>query len=98
MRELGLTLAQVDGFGGSAFRKLSNGRYAARAYDRLLRIVMVVSEDGLRESQRSTRVRRAKRVSIRLQSTASFRLAIPQPWHSSRASTSLMRTENEWHC
>jgi|SRR5579872_5610032 len=49
MRELGLTRAQVDGFGSTAFRKLKNGRYVAKAYDGLLRVVMVVSEDGLRE-------------------------------------------------
>ncbi len=49
MRELRLTRAQVDRFAGSAFRKLKNGRYVAKAYDRLLRVVMVVSQDGLRE-------------------------------------------------
>lgn len=49
MRELRLTRAQVDRFATSAFRKLKNGRYVAKAYDRLLRIVMVVSEHGLRE-------------------------------------------------
>jgi len=49
MRELRLTRAQVDRFATSAFRKLKNGRYVAKAYDRLLRVVMVVSEDGLRE-------------------------------------------------
>ena len=49
MRQLKLTRAQVDGFGKSAFRTLKNGRYVAKAYDHLLRVVMVVSEDGLRE-------------------------------------------------
>lgn len=49
MRHLKLTRAQVDRFGQTAFRKLKNGRYAAKAYDHLLRVVMVVSEDGLRE-------------------------------------------------
>lgn len=49
MRELNLTRAQVDRFASSAFRKLKNSRYVAKAYDDLLRVVMVVSEDGLRE-------------------------------------------------
>ncbi len=49
MRELKLTPAQVDRFATSAFRKLKSGRYVAKAYDRLLRVVMVVSDDGLRE-------------------------------------------------
>ena len=49
MRELGLSRAQVDRFGRSAFRKLKNGRWAAKAFDRLLRVVMVISNDGLQE-------------------------------------------------
>jgi hypothetical protein len=49
MRELGLTRQQVDRFGGSALRKLKNGRYAAKVYDHLLRVLFVVSHDGLRE-------------------------------------------------
>jgi hypothetical protein len=49
MRELGVTKRQVERFGRSAFRKLKNGRYAPKAYDHLLRVVMVISQDGLRE-------------------------------------------------
>jgi hypothetical protein len=49
MREARVTRRQVDRFGGSALRKLKNGRYVAKAWDRLLRVVMVVSHDGLRE-------------------------------------------------
>jgi hypothetical protein len=49
MQELHLTRAHVDRFAKSAFRKLKNGRYVAKAYDRLLRVVTVISEDGLRE-------------------------------------------------
>lgn len=49
MRELGLTRSQVDRYGRGAFQKLKNGRYVAKAYDHLLRVVMVVSNDGLRE-------------------------------------------------
>jgi hypothetical protein len=49
MRELRLTPAQVNRFARSAFRKLKNGHYVAKTYDTLLRVVMVVSEDGLRE-------------------------------------------------
>jgi hypothetical protein len=49
MRELRLTRQQVERFGSSAFRKLKNGRWAAKAYDRLLRVVMVISNDGLQE-------------------------------------------------
>jgi hypothetical protein len=49
MRQLGLTRAQVDAFGSSALRKLKNGRYVAKAHDRLLRVLRVVSNSGLRE-------------------------------------------------
>jgi hypothetical protein len=49
MRELGLTRGQVDRFARGAFRKLKNGRWVAKAYDHLLRVVIVVSHDGLRE-------------------------------------------------
>src|SRR5690348_3930797 len=49
MRESRLTRAQVNRFGRSAFRKLNNGRWAPKAYDHLLRVVMVISNDGLQE-------------------------------------------------
>lgn len=49
MREVGVTQAQMDRFGASAFRKLKNGRWTAKTYDRLLRVVMVISLDGLVE-------------------------------------------------
>lgn len=49
MRELGLARAQVDRYGSKALKKLKNGRYAAKAYDHLLRVVNVISNGGLRE-------------------------------------------------
>lgn len=49
MKQLNLTRAQVDRFVSEAFRKLKNGRHVVKAYDRLLRVVMVITEDGLRE-------------------------------------------------
>jgi hypothetical protein len=49
MKQLKLTRAQVRRFAGSAFRKLKNGRYTAKPYDHLLRVLMVITEDGLRE-------------------------------------------------
>src|SRR5438067_2124946 len=49
MQELHLTRAHVNHFASSAFRKLKNGRYVAKSYDGLLRVLMVISEDGLRE-------------------------------------------------
>ena len=48
MRELGVTKGQMERFGRSAFRKVKN-RWIAKAYDHLLRVVMVVSQEGLRE-------------------------------------------------
>jgi hypothetical protein len=49
MREAGVTRTQVNRFGASALQKLKNGRYVAKTYDRLLRIVMVVSNEGVVE-------------------------------------------------
>jgi len=49
MRELGLTRLQVDRFGRSALRKLKSGRYVAKSYDHLLRVVVVISGEGLIE-------------------------------------------------
>jgi hypothetical protein len=48
-RELKLTSRQVGGFGRRAMRKLKNGRYVATAYDHLLRVVLVITPDGLLE-------------------------------------------------
>src|SRR5207249_29480 len=49
MKQLKLTRTQVDRFVSGAFQKLKNGRYVVKEYDHLLRVVMVISEDGLRE-------------------------------------------------
>lgn len=49
MRELKLTSRQVDRFGRSAMRKLTNGRYVAKTYDHLLRVVLVITNQGLLE-------------------------------------------------
>jgi hypothetical protein len=48
-RQFGGSPRQVIKFGRSALKKLKNGRYAAKAYDHLLRVVVVVSAEGLRE-------------------------------------------------
>jgi hypothetical protein len=48
-RELKLTSRQVDRFGQSAMRKLKNGRWAAKSYDHLLRVVLVITQEGLIE-------------------------------------------------
>ena len=45
----GLTRRQIMRFGGKALRKRKNGRYAAKSYDRLLRIVVIPSSEGLLE-------------------------------------------------
>jgi hypothetical protein len=43
-RESGVDPRTVIRLGGSALRKLKNGRYATRAHDRLLRVVVVVAK------------------------------------------------------
>lgn len=48
-KQLRLTRSQADRFTKGAFTKRKNGRYVAKAYDNLLRVVTVISEDGLRE-------------------------------------------------
>lgn len=48
-REFGLTPRTVIRWGGSALRKRANGQYAARASDRLLRVLMIPTHEGLRE-------------------------------------------------
>lgn len=45
----GLTRRQIMRFGGKALRKRKNRRYAAKSYDRLLRIVVIPTSDGLLE-------------------------------------------------
>lgn len=47
-RELGVSPRQLR-LARSAFRKLRNGRYAAKAFDRLLRILVLPSDKGLIE-------------------------------------------------
>jgi hypothetical protein len=42
--ECGVSRRTVISLGGSALRKLNNGRYAVRSHDRLLRVVMVISK------------------------------------------------------
>lgn len=49
IRELKLTSRQVDRFGRGAMRKLTNGRYAPKTYDHLLRVVVVIADKGLLE-------------------------------------------------
>ena len=45
-RNYGLTPRQVQSLGGKALRKLKNGHYVAKSYDRLLRVVVIPSDDG----------------------------------------------------
>ena len=49
-RQFGVSRRDVMRWGRPALKKLKNGRYAAKAYDRLLRVVIVVSKrEGLLE-------------------------------------------------
>src|SRR5437667_838972 len=48
-REFGVDPRIVRRLGRSAFRKSKNGRYVAKAWDRLLRIVVAITEGGLVE-------------------------------------------------
>ncbi len=48
-REQALTSRTVLRWAKSALRRLPNGRYVARPADRLLRVLVVPAEDGLRE-------------------------------------------------
>ena len=48
-RQFGVSPSVVLRLAGSAFRKKPNGRYAAKPIDRLLRILFIPSEKGLRE-------------------------------------------------
>jgi hypothetical protein len=48
-RESGIAVSTVVRLGGSALTKHGNGRYAAKSADRLFRVVVVPTGDGLRE-------------------------------------------------
>ncbi len=48
-REFGIDPRTVVRLGGSALRKRASGRYAAKASDRLLRVLVVPTREGLRE-------------------------------------------------
>jgi hypothetical protein len=48
-REFLISPRQVIRWAGSALRKRSNGRYAAKTRDRLLRVLVVPTSEGLRE-------------------------------------------------
>jgi len=48
-REFGLRLETVIRLGGSALRKRSNGQYAAKTSDRLLRVLVIPTSKGLQE-------------------------------------------------
>jgi len=48
-QEFGLDRREVVRLGVSALRKRANGQYAAKANDRLLRVILVLTEEGKRE-------------------------------------------------
>lgn len=48
-REFGVDPRTVIRLGGSALRKRASGRYAAKASDRLLRVLVIPTKKGLRE-------------------------------------------------
>lgn len=48
-KEFGIDRKKVIELGGSALRKQKNGRYKAKSFDRLLRVLVIPSLDGLRE-------------------------------------------------
>ena len=47
--EFGATPRQVLRLGGAALRKLKNGRYVAKAFDQLLRVLVLPTMEGVRE-------------------------------------------------
>jgi hypothetical protein len=49
LRDAGLSRDASLRLAGSALRRLPNGRYVARPSDRLLRVLVIPAEDGLRE-------------------------------------------------
>ena len=48
-KELGIARKKVIELAGSALRKQANGRYKAKPFDRLLRVLVIPSKDGLKE-------------------------------------------------
>jgi hypothetical protein len=48
-REYGVTRQQILQIGKKALRRLKNGRYAARAVDYLLRVLVIPTQAGIRE-------------------------------------------------
>lgn len=48
-KEFGIDRKKVIQLGGSALRKQKNGRYKAKSFDRLLRVLVIPSSDGLKE-------------------------------------------------
>lgn len=48
-KEYGIDRKKVIELGGSALRKQKNGRYRAKPFDRLLRVLVIPSADGLKE-------------------------------------------------
>lgn len=59
-REIGISPRTVTKWGKSALRKRPNGKYAVKASDSLLRIVLIPTPDGTREIA----VRRSKQVTM----------------------------------
>jgi hypothetical protein len=59
-RDVGVSPRTVTRWGKSALRKQKNGKYAAKASDKLLRIVMIATPEGMREIA----VRESKQVSL----------------------------------
>jgi len=60
-QKFGLNVRRVRQLAPAAFRKLKNGRYAAKAFDRLLRVLVIptrkeLREIGVRDSRQSTLV------------------------------------------
>ena len=48
-KEFGVNRKKVIQLSGSALRKRKNGRYEAKPFDRLLRVLVIPSSDGLKE-------------------------------------------------
>jgi hypothetical protein len=48
-KEYGIDRKKLIDLGGSALRKQKNGRYKAKRFDRLLRVLVIPSADGLEE-------------------------------------------------
>ena len=48
-KEYGIDRKRVVELGGSALRKQANGRYKAKSFDRLLRVLVIPSKDGPQE-------------------------------------------------